>query len=59
MALFLVVMRSGVIVASQIGLGEAIITKQVTEVKLLSRWRNLRSKIPFQTAGIKTAVFLL
>jgi hypothetical protein len=36
MALFLIVMRSGVIIASQIDLSEAIITEQVTDAQLLS-----------------------
>ncbi len=40
------VMRSEVIIASQIDLSEAIITQQVPEAELLSIKRNLRSKTP-------------
>lgn len=36
MALFLMVVRSGVIIASQIDLSEAMITQQVTDAQLLS-----------------------
>ena len=42
------VMRSGVIIASQIDLSEAIITQQVPEAELLSIKRNLRSKTPIK-----------
>ena len=36
---------------------ESGVTSQVPEAKLASQRRALRSKTPFQMAGIKTAVF--
>ena len=54
------VMRSEVIIASQIDLSEAIITQQVPEAKLLSIKRNLRSKTPIKKkAPVKEPFSLL
>ncbi len=61
-ALILCVMRSGVIIASQIDLSEAMITQQVTDAQLLSvllKHAKLLSYTPIQAAGIKTCRFAL
>ncbi len=56
------VMRSEVIIASQIDLSDAMITQQVTDAQLLSvlsKNAKLLSQTPIQTAGIKTCRFAL
>ena len=55
-------MSSGVIIASQIDLSEAMITQQVTDAQLLSvlfKYAKLLSQTPIQAAGIKTCRFSL
>ena len=54
------VMRSEVIIASQIDLSDAMITQQVTDAQLLSvlsKNAKLLSQSPIQAAGIKTCRF--
>ena len=54
------VMRSEVIIASQIDLSDALITQQVTDAQLLSvlsKNAKLLSQTPIQAAGIKTCRF--
>ena len=61
-ALFLCVMRSEVIIASQIDLSDAMLTQQVTDAQLLSvlsKNAKLLSQTPIQAAGIKTCRFSL
>ncbi len=56
------VMRSEVIIASQIDLSDAMITQQVTDAQLLSvlsKNAKLLSQTPIQAAGIKTCRFSL